>query len=362
MTDAGALAEGARNLLLNCADLTAGQTVLVLAEDPALGWYDAEAPRAVAEEARRLGMVSTLVGVGDPADRPDRGVAEAIAEHDCTVFFARIGDQDRFSSPIPGRTAVMCYARDADMLGSAYGRASHHAFHELKEAIDEVLLNAKRIEITCRRGTAYAGVASEETQTWRSDTSVRRFPLGVPLPMSASDFSGRLALVEYLTPTGSRSYEPAYVAFDGPLFAEIERGRIVGFTGDPAEVARAQEHYQRIADKFGIERDVVHSWHAGIHPGCAYVAGVAENPDRWSNTVFTNPRFVHFHTCGDYAPGEICLMVLDQTISVDGVTLWDHGRLRPEALPETKVCLDNWPELNALFAQPSDLIGLADDR
>ncbi len=56
MIDQLLLTEGARNLLLNCAELHAGNNILIVAEDPALGWYDAEAPAAVLDEARRLGM------------------------------------------------------------------------------------------------------------------------------------------------------------------------------------------------------------------------------------------------------------------------------------------------------------------
>ena len=124
------------------------------------------------------------------------------------------------------------------------------------------------------------------------------------------------------------------------------------------EVDRVREHYHRVSHQFGIDGNVVHSWHAGIHPGCSYTSQASQNPDRWSNTVFTNPRFLHFHTCGNYAPGEICWMLLDHTIAIDGKKLWDRGRLYPEIFPQTKTCIERWPELNALFANPSDEIGI----
>ena len=355
---APALAEGARNLLINCAGLEAGESLLIVREDPALGWYDRAAPEAVAQEARARGVTPTLLDVGPPRNAPEPGVAEAIAAHDCTVFFARIGDQDRFAAPLPGTRTVMCYARDAAMLASAYGRASHLAFRDLKDAVNAVLLGAGRIEITCPRGTAYAGTVSEADRAAPADVSVLRFPLGVPQPLDGAGFSGRVAVARYLTPTGSRVYEPPALALEGTIQAEVEAGRIAGFTGERDEVARVRAHYERVAGEFGIDWDVVHSWHAGIHPASAYGADVAEDPDRWSNSVFTNPRFVHFHTCGDYAPGEICWNVLDPSIAIDGVALWDKGRLRPAAFPRTKACLETWPELAALFAAPSDAIGL----
>ena len=45
----GNLAEGAHNLLVNCAGAETGDTILIVHEDPALGWYDLAAPQAVAQ-------------------------------------------------------------------------------------------------------------------------------------------------------------------------------------------------------------------------------------------------------------------------------------------------------------------------
>ncbi len=358
MTGHADLAQGARNLLVNCAEIGTGQRLLIIQESPDLGWYDAEAPMAVEAEARRMGLTPAVLKVGAPENEPDARVAEAVAAHDVIVFFSRMGDQDRFADPVPGKTIVMCYARDADTLASAYGRTDHLALVELKEAVNDILLNAGTIEIRCPLGTAISGSIAETAKTARADVSVRRFPLGVPQPVEASRFSGRVAIAHFLTPTGSKVYEPAYLEIGQPVFAEVASGRIERFTGDRNEVERICEHYSRISALFDIDGDVVHSWHAGIHPGCAYAADAARDPDRWSNTVFGNPRFVHFHTCGDYAPGEICWMVLDPTIVVDGQNLWENGRLRADAFPQSRRCLEERPTLNSLFADPSDQIGL----
>ena len=128
--------------------------------------------------------------------------------------------------------------------------------------------------------------------------------------------------------------------------------------GEQEDVGRIRKHYQMVASLFSLDKDVVHSFHAGIHPGSAYTKSVAEDPDRWSNSAFTNPRVLHFHTCGDYPPGEICWMVIDHTLTIDGKTLWEHGRLCVDAFDETARCLDDWPELRPLFASPSSAIGI----
>ncbi len=358
MTYADDLSAGAHNLLVNCAALTPSDRLLIVHEDPVLGWYDTDVAEAVGKEAARMGLVPTMLRVGAPGNTKEQRVLQAIAEHDCTIFFARIGDQDRFAAPVPGKKSVMVYARDAAMLASRYGRTDFRATYALKEAINDVLLSAARITITCPLGTEYSGEITDKTRENAGDVSVVRFPLGVPQPMDASGFSGRVTVARFLTPTGSKVYDPPSVALERPVMADVANGRIVRFTGDTDMVAKVDDHYNHVAGLFGIDRTVVHSWHAGMHPGCAYTMDAAKDPDRWSNTVFTNPRFLHLHTCGAYAPGEVCIMLLDHSVDIDGVKLWDRGRLRPEAFAQTQACLDAWPELTDLFADPSDAIGL----
>ena len=369
-----ALAEGARNLLVHCARLRPGADLAVVHEDPALGWYDLEAPLAVAEEARRMGAAPVLVRVGAPGNQPDRRAEGAVAEHDGAVFFSRIGDQDRFGDdPAPGKTVVMCYARDAAMLASAYGRTDHRALLDLASAVDRILLRAGTIRISCPLGTDLSGTAAGAGAGTAAGTgagaengpgepvgtaAVRRFPMGVHRPVEASGFSGRVVLAGWLASTGSKVYEPASLAVERPVVAEVASGRLAGLHGEAGLVDRIRAHYRMVAERFGLDPGVVHSWHAGIHPGCAYPARAEEDPDRWANNVFTNPRFVHFHTCGALPPGEICWTVLDPTIEVDGAALWRRGRLRPEAFAPLRDCLSRWPVLAPLFAEPSDAIGI----
>lgn len=358
MNNEETLAEGARNLVVNCAGLQQGETVLIVSEHPSLGWYDEIVPSAVVTEIRKHGIEPDVLEVGAPGSGFDEKISRAVSAHDLTIFFARFGDQNRFAAPLPGTRTVMCYARFADMLASSYGRSHYNAFYDFKNAVNEILFNAKKINITCPLGTNLSGTPPQTEISENAEVSVLRFPLGVPQPMETENFSGIVALTHYLTPTGSNVYEPPSVKLDEIIFAHVEHGRIVDFEGPKNLVDRVRDHYKNVSDQFAIDPDTVHSWHAGIHPGCASKANADDDPDRWSNTVFTNPRVLHFHTCGNYAPGEICWMVLDHNVSVDGVTLWEHGRLRPENFPQTKNCLNSWPELVVLFANPSDAIGL----
>lgn len=339
---------GACNLLVNCGGFKPGEQLLILHEDPALGWYDRAAPVAVAEAAAELGIAARLVQVGPPSEPLDSTVSALIADSGNIVYFARIGDEDRFSEAVPGKTSVMSYIRTVAMLASPYGRLEHQAMLSLKQAVDTVLAQASRIDIECPLGTRIGGTA-RAGPAGAADVSMRRFPMGVPAPVSAERFSGRVALSDYLTPTGNRSYAPPWLALEKTIYAEIENGRIAGFSGDEATVSAVRRHYQNVSGLFGIDPDAVHSWHAGIHPGVTYDMAVADDPDRWSNTMFTSPAYLHFHTCGAYAPGEICWMLANPAVHADGVALWSEGRLRPELHAETRHCLEAFPALKQLF-------------
>ncbi|MEM6616275.1 MAG: hypothetical protein AAF619_07090 [Pseudomonadota bacterium] len=343
------LVEGARNLLLGCGEFQSGDHLLIVQEDPSLGWYDADAPRAVAEEAKRLGMTVEILDVGAPSNTPDPNQQAIIDGHQNVIFFARLGDQDRFEAHTPpGFTRVMSYIRSAEMLASPYGRTPYAAMKALKGAVNTALLEARHIEVTCPRGSLVTGTVSPN-QRPDGDVAVRRFPLGVPIPHLAETFSGRVVLADYLTPTGSKVYEPASVAIDEPVIAHLENGRIARFEGKADVVERVEAHYDHVAALFDLDRAFVHSWHAGIHPGLTYDQPIDADPDRWSNTSFVQPRYLHFHTCGAYPPGEICWMVAKPTVRIDGEALWDGGRLVPERLSETRDALEAHGALKELF-------------
>tara|TARA_R110002096_G_scaffold436056_1_gene666497 strand:- start:60218 stop:61282 length:1065 start_codon:yes stop_codon:yes gene_type:complete len=340
---------GANNMLINCAGLKAGETLLIVSERGDLGWYDGDTAHFIASEAEKMGLNPTLVVVGSPENVRCPRLMKQIEDNTVTIFFSRIGDQERFSNPKAGTRSVMCYIRDMDMLASPFATANYNAIRDLKNAVDDILITADKIEISCPLGTNFSSALTAQLKVEQGDVTVLRFPLGVPTPIEAKTFSGRVVMDRYLAPTGSRVYDPPFLKLNAPVFAEIEMGRITGFTGPENEVKRVKEHYSHVAEKFDIDPAVVHSWHAGIHPGCDYNVPESDNPDRWSNTVFSQPEYVHFHTCGDYAPGEISCTIPGHTIKINDVTLWKDGKLLPHVFERTKNCIDRWPELSELF-------------
>ena len=54
-------------------------------------------------------------------------------------------------------------------------------------------------------------------------------------------------------------------------------------------------------------------------------------------------------------------MIIDPTITLDGVALWENGRLHPERFAPTMEVLRAFPELAIAFAAPVGEIGLGDE-
>lgn len=350
--------KGALNLLRNCAHAAAGDRLLIAYEPPEYGYFDADAVSIVSRAAERLGLRVDAVDVGFNPDNPHlpQDLLARFEAADIIVFLARLGDQLRFSDMPQGKTIIVSFALSRDLFGSGFANGHHEAFLDLKTAVNETLDRAEHVRITCPLGTEITG-RPEMNLTPEGDTTILRFPMSVFTPVPAHSFSGRAAM-SFLTGTGSKYYDDYSPEFSAPVFALMENGRLTGFEGEPADVARANAQYDRVSSMFGIDRDFVHSWHAGIHPGCGYPWDMRQNYERWGGAAFGNPRILHFHTCGTYAPGEISWNIFDPTIEVDGVVLWEAGVFRADRLPEGPAILARYPCAAALFDRPDRDIGL----
>ena len=352
------LRAAAENLFFGCGGLQGGDRVLILHETPGQGYYDDALAGRLATVARDLGLSASLVEVGfdREAESLPKPVIESMRAVDLTVFLARVGDQLRFQAFPEGTRAVVSYALDTASFASSFGTAPYAGFLALKGVVEEALASAEEITIRCQAGTDVRGSGSACAPA--SDVEILRFPMLMPCPVLAAGFSGRVALSGFLAGTGSRYYDPFAVEFEGPVSALFKDGRLTGFDGAPADVALANDHYDHVANRFAIDRDFVHSWHAGIHPACVFPGRASDCYMRWSGSAFGNPRLLHFHTCGAYAPGEICWNVVDPTITLDGVAVWESGRLHPERVPGGASILADHPDIAALFRNPSRQIGI----
>lgn len=297
--DSGDIALGARNLLVDCGGLRAGNRVLIVHEPTGLGYYCEKLVQAVAQTARDLGLKTQLwqEPFSAIAVTPGPALERAMGRVDLTVFLARFGDQIRYKKISDGHRAIVCYALDIAMLGSRFGQVNHRAMIALRDTIDTALQGAREIHITCPAGTDFRGKIDAQDPD-PVDTNTIRFPLSVHTPVPALRFSGTIVQRGFLVGTGSNYYTPYSCGLRDPLNVHFSGNCITGFSGDDDDVSRAKAHYAMVANRYGIDRDFVHSWHAGIHPGCAFPAPAMASFERWTGGAFGNPRVLHIHTCG----------------------------------------------------------------
>lgn len=355
---------GARNLLRGCVGLAAGERLLLVLEDPALGYYDEAASACVAEVAAGLGATVELCRaplIEGPDDLPAHLIARMGAV-DHVIFFSRLGDQVRFT-PLHGKASkTMCYALDEGILGSPLSRLPHGLMVEVLARLEQTIGQASRWRMTCPLGSQvegrvadFWGAAGGADGGAETGFSLKLFPEMIFRPLSCRSANGRVAVARWVMATTNRVYQPARLDLDQPAFARVEQGRIAGFEGPAATVAALEAHYRHVGSLFGIDPWVVHSWHAGIHPKTTYPRPAGENLERWGNVAFASPRYAHFHTCGDYPPGEIAWSLFDVTASFDGEAFWRDGRLVFLERPEIQALLADYPGWAEGFAEERDI-------
>ncbi len=321
---------GAQNLLRNCINVQSGQSVLLIAE-PDASFYHYDAVEIVEHEARQLGAYVRVVKpalIKGPETFPD-SLAGEVDKSDHTIFFSRIGDNIRFTK-IRGRgTKTVCYALDAELLGSDFCTTPHNIMQEMLGSLLQDIDNANEWRITCPLGTDLKGTfqnqGSRRTVNDNAFT-LGTFPIVIFPPIPCDTMSGRAVITHWLSATSNRHYEPANLVLDHSVSVFVENGKIRDFEGDATTVANIRRHYDHIGSLFGIEPCNVHSWHAGVNPMTHYPHPAIENIERWGAVAFASPRYTHFHTCGDYPPGEIAWSMFDTTIYVDNKKYWKDGK------------------------------------
>ena len=168
--------------------------------------------------------------------------------------------------------------------------------------VNMAVFQGSEIRVTCPAGTDFGGAIATMPMSVL-DTTLKRFPVSVFAPIPGEGFSGRIAQNGFLTGTGSQYYTPWSCELKETVFVNFENTRITGFEGSVDDVAAAKAHYEFVCNKYGIDTYYLHSWHAGIHPGCEFKKPAGDDFERWSGGAFGNPRILHFHTCGAYPPG-----------------------------------------------------------
>lgn len=314
---------GARNLLENCVKLEAGEKVLLVSEEHGLGYFDDNVPLKIAEVAREMGATVLTLSTSR-ADGPDdvpEALGAAMQHVDHTIFMSRIGDQMRFRK-LPGKCSkTMIYSLDENILASDANLFPHSFMKEAVGKFNSRMAQRKTWRVTCPAGTDVSGQlpqSSGASDPSSSSFTVNLFPICVHRPVPAATMNGVIVLNRFVTGTNTHKYSPEVFHLDSPVTATVENGHVVDLQGDPTTVDGFRAHSKMVAGLFNLDETQIHSWHAGLNPGTIYSGKASENPVRWNGMIFGSPRHLHFHTCGDYPPGEINWHVIDPTVSFDG--------------------------------------------
>lgn len=335
---------GAKYLIEDAIGAKPGESIAIVAEDPGLGIYDAMVPECVADVADGLGIKTRIIPVGDHAglDAIPPDVLEALRTFDHVLFHSRLGDTLRFSDIPGGASKTMSYALDLSILGGPSCTVPHRVMEDIRAAYNKIADTAETWRITCANGTDLSGTqdVARVMRGEAEDFTVTRYPVCAPRPLPCDTANGTVAFTHWLMASGNRQYPDDELLLREPVLGHVENGRIKGFDGPAGLVQEITQHYRRVGDLLGLDPWNVHSWHAGINPGCSYPVSGARNTERWGKVAFANPRYLHFHTCGGYAPGEIAWSMFDATVTFGDDLIWDKGELLFLSGPEVRRILD----------------------
>ncbi len=329
--DQQALIRGIDNLLLTCMQLKAGNSVLLVAEPEQEHMYSSTIGQRVATRITELGATVTII-THPLVKRVDDFTLELVAtmrqvEH--TLFLSRIGDYSRFI-PFSGNSRkTQCYALNEAMFASHYAGACYQLMSKLHAKLEAELMAAQEWHISCPLGTNLSG-----TFCWPSlkggedeDFSLDIFPVTGFKPIPGDDAQGQVVLSRWLLPGSAPKVQPSTIHLENSVMAEVHSGMLSGFSGATDTVKQVNAHYDRVAKTLGLNRNRVHSWHAGLNPHTAFDGCMLTELERWESLSFASPRYLHLHTCGDNAPGEISWSVFNPTVTIDGEVWWQDGQL-----------------------------------
>jgi hypothetical protein len=315
---------GANNLLRAAVGLSAEDSLLIVAEHADCGLYDSGSLAAMHRVADAISTSVTVLAVSAHSTFVDfaEDAVDRFAGADKVLFQARLGDVMRFDAMRADTT--MSYAYTASLLASPFCTTPHELMVELAQRLQSAMQGAARWRLTSSDGTYLEGTSCTSVDD-DGKFEVQRFPVSTIRPISCRDADGEVRISPWVTSTAHLAYPSESLALAGTVVVAIEEGRITGIKGDRRDVDRLRRHYDRVGTLLDLDPFIVDSWHCGLHPSCRYDRPAADDIARWARHVFASPRYLHFHTCGDYVPGEICLSALDVTVTFDDDLLWSDG-------------------------------------
>lgn len=336
---------GARNLLLNCAEVEAGDSILLVGEQSESAYFDPQLCDDIARVARGLG-VDTRVILAEPvadASQFPRSINDAMLSVDKTIFFSRLGDQVRFMETPGNSKKIMCYTLTRKHLGSTFASVSFITMKKIHDLLTKKIIGSKRYRIESSDGTRLDSEIIHDPQSAKpavTEFSLELFPVMIFPPVNFSNLNGQILLRDFLLSSSTREYSDSVLILNSPVMARIENSRFVDFEGDTREIEKIKHQFERAAKITGGDAYALNSWHTGINPHTFFDGDPYADLELWGTVTYGSPRYTHIHAAGN-DPGDISIQLFDAGISFDDELFWDKGKFVFLDRPEVQSLLDS---------------------
>lgn len=346
-SDDQSLLAGARNCVLDCAQVTKGSNVTIINE---IGSVEEAVALAIEHVARDAGARVDVIWA-PPVDKTarDAKIPDAVlrALRDAEIVISHYDSASRSALqeyfPAEKRVRVPNRANTVALLGSPWARFPYGLQRVISDVLEARMQPGLAWHITGPAGTDLRGrfidadsdVAVAFFQTDEDNNRARRnFPGGVHPPRISAGTEGVLA-AEYVD---GAPFEPGDV-----VRLRISDGQVTGVDGgDSAGKAR-----QRVAESDGY----FDSWHTGVNPKTVVPVRRSTNPRKWYAHTHCSPHMVHFHLGRGH--DTINVGVLRPTLEIDGVTIFEAGELRIGNDPAIAAALASYAlNTNVLITDP----------
>lgn len=310
------LLAGARNCVLDCAQIGKGNRVAIVSET---GTEEAVV-EAIAETARQAGATVDIVWAEPYAKGGNIPAPVFNAFRDADILInhyhslSRAALQDNF--PDETRIRVPNRAITRELLASPWARFPYQLQKTVSDVLEEIMAPGRSWRITSPGGTDLTGrfaladspLARAYFQTDEDNNRARRnFPGGVHGPRVSEGVNG-VVVAEYVDGAPPEMKPVRLTVRDG----KVER--VEG--GDPEGRAVA-----RVKESDGY----MDSWHCGVNPKVVIPEQRLKAPRKWYSYAHCSPRMVHFHLGRTHATINVGCM--QQSLSIDGRDIYRDGAL-----------------------------------
>jgi 2,5-dihydroxypyridine 5,6-dioxygenase len=364
---------GARNCIVECAQIKAGDNVLILC---LIGDHsncvEEEAIQALATVAQMQGarvqiLWSTGMEKGWWDDVPPI-VIGAFQAADVVInntFIGRPIKAVREAMFGKGITMVRNIATTVEILSSEWALFPFTLSEEITKRVGMRLDAGKTWRVTHPNGTDVSGqiglsptkgTGHKRYGEYRRDGRKRPFPQGCFNPMTSLGANG-IIVFDRTLPWEARHIGVPELKFDAPLKVTVENNKMIHFEGGP-EAAAYKRFYEGLVPFLGEDAWNVSGWHAGIHPKARLYALAKDNPDFFHRRVHNNPTVLHFHLGGSLSKEynypymwHLSNEMEGATVHIDGEPLYLAGHLTVLDDPALRKIAEKYGDPDKLLAQ-----------